>query len=150
MRILPIGTANTICKNKTIFLIFPTLLYFASSSDGSGGPAQQSCAIDSNVGCKLASGIPCTERAPTMTGGACVELSFFEYTFENIGTMDVEVVSAERTINGGSMVDLADQISPNPLTPGQVGKIIEELSIDYCNGGAAAVFGVNIRAGGQC
>ena len=120
------------------------------SSDGSGTPAQQICAVDADTNCKLASGIPCIERAPTVPGnGTCVETSFFEYTFKNIGTMNVEVVKAERTINGGAMVDLADQVSPNPLSPGQVGRIIEELSIDYCQG-ASAVFGVSIRAGGRC
>jgi hypothetical protein len=63
----------------------------------------------------------------------CIEKVCFEYTFFNIGTGDMEMTRVQRTLNGGSTVDLLSLVSPNPLAPGEWATVQDKIDVDYCN-----------------
>ena len=62
----------------------------------------------------------------------CIEEGCFEYTFSNVGTGDMRVVSAERSVNGLPPAELVEFVNPNPLSPTESATVEEKIPIDYC------------------
>ena len=61
----------------------------------------------------------------------CVETACFEYTFSNVGSGDMTVTMANRSINGGPPANLVDQVVPNPLSSGQSATVEEKVPGTY-------------------
>jgi hypothetical protein len=102
------------------------------------------CLLEVTIDCKLAGddGVPCNEH--TVPDGAvgddCIEEVCLEYTFMNVGTGDMEVTTVQRTINGEETVDLVEQVSPNPLAPGESATVEECIDVDYCTSAVIKVY----------